>query len=121
MSSTPAGFESGKNVLMVAAIAIHKKTITISPASGDWNPKNAIDQKVLSINWIPKIASAILTCGLSKPRRHTRNNEMPINVYNVNQTGAKSQLGGVKKGLLSVTYQVWIDALVETAPIRAAR
>ena len=36
------------------------------------------------------------------------NREIPIKVNRVVQTGAKMKLGGLKDGLLSVTYQVLI-------------
>ena len=36
------------------------------------------------------------------------NNEIPINVKSVVQTGAKIKLGGLNDGLFNVTYQVLI-------------
>ena len=35
----------------------------------------------------------------------------------MSQTGANNQLGGVKNGLMSVTYQVETEAVVKAAPL----
>ena len=40
-------------------------------------------------------------------------NETPIKMYSVVHTGAKIQLGGLKKGLFRSTYQVEIELDVE--------
>jgi len=41
---------------------------------------------------------------------------MPIIMYRLVHTGAKSQLGGLKEGLLSVGYQVLTDWAVAQPP-----
>ena len=41
---------------------------------------------------------------------------MPISIYNSVQTGPNNQLGGEKKGLLSVTYQVGMAEKVKMLP-----
>lgn len=41
-------------------------------------------------------------------------------VYKVIQTGPNSQLGGVKKGLFNVAYQVGIDEAVKIEPMAPA-
>ena len=120
MSSSPAVFEIVENFMMVAKIASQSTRITMSPASGDCSPKKAPDHRALRINWTPKTLTAIFTRRFCKPARQTRNAATPIRVYNVSQTGPNNQLGGVKNGLLSVTYQVETETLVKTAPIKPA-
>ena len=48
---------------------------------------------------------AVCLIALSAPDLHTKNKAMPINAYNVVQTGAKIQLGGLNQGLLARAYQ----------------
>lgn len=49
-----------------------------------------------------------------------RYNHIPIKVYNVVQTGPKTQAGGLKNGLLSVVYQVGISGAVKIDPMAPA-
>ncbi len=49
--------------------------------------------------------------------RHTRNNEIPIVIYRVVHTGAKTQFGGLNDGLLIAAYHVGIFLLVNIDPI----
>ncbi len=42
---------------------------------------------------------------------------MPIKTYNVVQTGAKIQFGGLKKGLFNPAYQVGMAGVVASEPI----
>lgn len=42
---------------------------------------------------------------------------MPIKKYKIVQTGAKSQFGGLKGGLIKKAYQVGIFGVVKNAPI----
>ncbi len=46
--------------------------------------------------------------------------DIPIIVYNTVQTGANTQLGGLKKGLVRDAYHVGILGEVKIAPIRPA-
>ncbi len=50
-----AVFEISLNIRIVASMAIHKATITISPKRGDLSPKKAIDQSEFRINCKTKI------------------------------------------------------------------
>ncbi len=62
----------------------------------------------------------VLTSRLSRLLRHTRNRDTPIRINRVVQTGANNQLGGVKKGLFRVAYQVGIEGDVKTEPMKPA-
>jgi len=52
--------------------------------------------------------------------RQIRNAAMPIRVYRVVHAGAKTQLGGVKTGLLIFTYHSEIELRVNNAPTMPA-
>ena len=43
-----------------------------------------------------------------------------MRIKRVVQTGAKSQLGGLKEGLFKVAYQVGIEGVVKMEPINPA-
>lgn len=51
---------------------------------------------------------------------HTIYKDMPIKRYNKVQTGPNTQLGGLKKGLFKVKYQVETEETVKTDPIMPA-
>ena len=46
--------------------------------------------------------------------------DMPMSVYNVTQTGAKTQFGGAKDGFFKLLYHVGIDENVKNEPIKPA-
>lgn len=48
----------------------------------------------------------------------TRNKAIPIKIKRVVQTGEKIQLGGLKLGLLIPAYQVSIEGVVKSEPIK---
>lgn len=58
----------------------------------------------------------LLTSLFSSPLFHTKYADMPIRANRIVQTGAKSQLGGVKPGFLSVAYHVGIEGYVNSEP-----
>lgn len=120
MSNMLPSSETFRNLRIVTKIAIHSATITISPVCGDFNPKNAIDQKTFSNNCIPKVMSAGVAWMLSFRSRQTRNREMPMSMYSVIHTGENNQFGGVKEGLLSVAYHVGIASVVKMDPTKPA-
>jgi hypothetical protein len=45
---------------------------------------------------------------------------MPIRIYNIVQTGAKIQFGGLKNGLIKVEYHPWMDGKVKNEPMPPA-
>lgn len=53
------------------------------------------------------------------PRFQTKNTEIPIKIYKTVHAGPNSQFGGLKNGLLSVTYQVFIELEVARDPKNA--
>lgn len=96
--------------MIVASIRIQRATITIKPSNGDFRPKNIIDQRILKKSWIKKIFSPFLSFF------HTRNMAIPINKNKAVQTGANSQFGGLKDGLIKVGYQVLTAGAVKIEP-----
>jgi len=50
----------------------------------------------------------------------TKYNDIPIKVKSVVQTGKNNQFGGEKVGFWRLAYQVGIDGVVNTEPIRPA-
>ena len=101
-------------------IEIHNKIITTSPPEIDCIPKKTIDQSKLRISWTINRVKAGFTKALPVPSFHTRNNEIPIIMYNVVQTGANNQFGGLNSGLFNVAYQPGIASAVKTEPINPA-
>lgn len=103
-----ATLEIPKNLIIVSKIKIHKTIMTINPKNGDFNPKNATDQKILTNNWIMNIITALFIFFLSNSsavlakRDQIKNTAIPIRANKIVQTGAKTQLGGLKDGLLMV-------------------
>ena len=66
---------------------------------------------------MPNRIRAFLTVLLLMPSCQTRAAAIPIKVKRVVQTGAKSQFGGLKDGLLTVAYQVSMDEAVAIPPM----
>ena len=96
-------------------MATHRSTISTSPRKGDLSPKKAADQRILKINWIKKKIEAILNRGWSCFRQ-TMNRDIPMSINRLIQTGLNIQLGGVKKGLFNVLYQVGMAGVVKREP-----
>jgi hypothetical protein len=48
------------------------------------------------------------------------NKEIPIKIYKIVQTGPNNQLGGLKKGLFNVEYQLAMLEVVKKEPIKPA-
>jgi len=90
--------------------------ININPARGDLRPKKATDQNTLRVSWIANTIRALLDCEFLNPLRQTKNAATPMRAKSVIQTGAKTQLGGVKTGFLRVVYQVEIAGAVKIDP-----
>ena len=91
-----------------------------SPPAGDCIPKNTMDQIVFKNNCTMKIINADFIILFFSPSFQIINSEIPIIRYNTVHTGPNSQLGGFKAGLLSDTYQVGMESIVNTVPIRPA-
>ncbi len=94
--------------------------ITISPANGLSQPKNAIDQNVFAISCIAKIDIAGFMFLPLSPFVQMIYNAIPINVNRVVQTGPNTQLGGFSADFSMVLYQVGIFAEVNIEPIAPA-
>ena len=120
MSNTAADLESAKNSLIVQSIASHKNTTTTNPPQTDRQPKNAIDQRLLSVNCKRNILKALFTPGVLSPFRQTKNAAIPISVNKLTHTGAKTQFGGLKVGLLINVYHSIIERRVKNDPIMPA-
>jgi hypothetical protein len=84
----------------------------MKPSRGDFNPKKKIDQRMFSTSWTPKRINAVFAF-----LTQIRYNETPINKNNEVQTGAKTQLGGLKTGWFKVVYQVLTAGAVKKEPI----
>ena len=63
---------------------------------------------------------ALLTFGLFPTLFQMMNNETPIRVYRLIQTGLKSQLGGEKAGFFKVAYQIGMAGMVKKDPKKPA-
>jgi len=105
---------------MLIRIDSHKAKITTSPSAGDCSPKKEYDQKTLSPSWTQNITMDSLTSLLLGPVFHTRKSDTAIIRYSAVQTGAKSQLGGVRAGFRRLAYHVGMAGVVKKAPIAAA-
>jgi hypothetical protein len=116
-SSKPAAFDILKKYKIVSAIAIQSTAMSMSPARGDLRPKNSTDQARLKTNCAPKQPRTTLTLLSARPARHMRKSDIPMSKKSVIHTGENTQLGGVKAGFSSVTYQVGIDGLVKKEPM----
>ena len=102
--------------MMFASIAIQSIIITMKLPNNEWYVKKTIDQSKLSTSCTANIKIANLTSLLFKPSRHTRNNAIPINMYNVVHTGPNNQFGGAHEGLDSAEYHVGICDMVTIDP-----
>ena len=77
------------------------------------SPKKRMDHKAFKPNCIPKIIIADFTTFLSlKLLDQINPKAIPIIIYKTVQTGAKSQLGGLKNGLFTVRNQVFTEDCV---------
>ena len=73
------------------------------------NPKNKKDQSAFNANCIAnKIKAFLTTSFLDSIRFQTKPAATPIITYSKLQTGAKTQLGGLKLGFIKVGYHVVI-------------
>jgi len=115
-SNKPAVLDILWNFRIVSTIKTQRKTISIKPSKGDLNPKKRNDQTTFSISCKPNKDKEFLTCLFFNPLFQTKYKEIPIRVKSINQTGAKSQLGGVKLGFCNVVYHVWIEEEVKIEP-----
>ena len=81
--------------------------ISAKASKGFLRPKNNIDQRAFRASWMIKNFKAACTASLScSILFQTRPAAIPIIINKVDQTGAKTQLGGLKLGLIRVGYQV---------------
>lgn len=106
--------------MIVKIIEIHNKMIITSPPEIDCIPKKTIDQSKLRISCTMNKVKAGFTKALPVPSFHTINSEIPIIMYNVVQTGANIQLGGLNSGLFNVAYQPGIASAVNMEPTNPA-
>jgi hypothetical protein len=120
ISRIPAVIDTFMELNIVSSIATHKIMITTRPAIGDFSPKKATDQKTLRTSCIMNIVKANFTFGSLSPTLHTRNADIPISIYNIVQTGANNQFGGLNDGFSRVVYHVGMEALVNIEPIKPA-
>ena len=119
MRRKAAGLEERKKRIMEASIKIQRNTIPTKAKPGFLNPKKSIDQSMLRMSCTEKTIIAMrLTLGpivfLLFKKKY---NEMPIRVQSRDHAGAKSQLGGEKKGFSSKAYQVVIAGAVQIEPM----
>jgi hypothetical protein len=112
--------------MMVNNIEIHKTIISMKARLGDLNPKNSIDQKILSRSWKKKIFndnSISFDCCESFDSIcfcHILKRAIPININRSVQTGPKTKFGGERCGFVRVAYQVEILGVVNIEPISPA-
>lgn len=97
-------------------IKVHMTTMLISPSMGDLNPKKTGAHKKLTPSCARKNIPAIFIFFFFQPCLQIKKKEIPIKQYKSVQVGPKTQLGGAKKGLLRVTYQLGIAENVKIAP-----
>jgi len=91
--------------------------------NGDFKPKNKIDQNVFNNNCIAKKDNAnveLLLFDLLLYLFQIRYKDIPINRYNIVQTGPNTQLGGLNNGLFKVIYHVDTEEIVKKDPIMPA-
>jgi len=108
------------NWTIVSIIAPHSRIISISASKGFLRPKKRIDQSVLSASCRPNNPKTIPEFFGFAFLLQTRYNEMPISIYSKLHTGPNSQLGGLKKGLFKVRYQVETEEAVDIEPMKPA-
>lgn len=103
---------------MVTTILANNTRISANASGGDLRPKKSNDHRTFNASWVPNATNApILVLRLVSGKRvvalQTRNNDTPITIYSVVQTGPKIQSGGVSDGFSSVRYHVEIDSEVK--------
>jgi hypothetical protein len=86
---------------------VHNITISINASPGLSKLKNKKLQMKFKTIWTVKISRALLRF-VPFGEFQIINREIPIKAKSVVQTGAKIKLGGLKDGLISVTYHVLI-------------
>jgi len=106
--------------MIVSIIATHSRIISMKASNGFLRPKKRIDQSVLSASCKPNNLKAFLKFLGFAFVLQTRYNEIPIIIYSKVHTGPNSQLGGLKKGLFKVRYQVETEEAVDIDPIKPA-
>lgn len=91
---------------MVSKMTNHNNIISIKAKNGFFMPKNSNDHNAFSNNWKTNNQIAFFVMAFSLVCfDQTIPKEIPIMMYNIVQTGAKIQFGGLKKGLFNVGYQ----------------
>src|SRR5579872_327042 len=103
--------------MIVQMIASHRAIMSANAHAGLWRVKKMIDQTALRTSWSKNTPSALRTSLRFQPLFHTKNAAMPMSRYNVVQTGANIQAGGLRVGLARVAYQVGSEEVVKNAPI----
>jgi len=98
-------------------MASHKNVIPMSPKAGDLIPKKRKDHIAFKKSWTAKMVKAPSTAP-SFPSRlvQTIQPDTAINKYNIVQTGANIQFGGLKTGLANAGYQSIRDWATEKDP-----
>jgi len=114
INNNEAGQEMGANKIMVIKINIHNRIISMKANKGACKPKNNIDHKKFRNSCTPKIIRAHFKSLF--PEVQTRYKDIPIIKYKMVQTGPNTQLGGLKLGLVKVTYQEETDEAVNNDP-----
>jgi hypothetical protein len=102
---------------MVNKIKIQRIIISTNAAPGFCNPKNNIDQIILSKSWTKNIVIPVFTFFILKPFFHTRKKANPIKKKSNVQTGANTEDGGTQLGFTISAYQVGILGIVKIEPI----
>ena len=92
----------------------------ISPPLKDCIPKKTIDHIVFKKSCIMKTVNADFTTLFFRSSFQTMKSEIPIIRYSKVHTGPNSQLGGLNAGLFNAAYQVGMESIVNTVPIRPA-
>lgn len=92
------------------------KIISINDTAKRWNLKNKKLQQKFKKSCTAKTTKAFFLKSLLGACS-IRYSEIPINRYNTVQTGPNMALGGLKKGLTSVTYQLFTPEAVAMPPI----
>ena len=109
-----------KDMIIVAKISSHSIIITMTPPPFDFIPKKIIDQTALIVSCIQNKIKASKTLTSANPSCQIRKTEIPINTYNVVQTGPNAQFGSVYGGFFSVGYQFGIALYVNRLPMPPA-
>jgi hypothetical protein len=110
-----AGFENFQKSIIKSAIDIQSKAILINANNGICIPKNMTGHKKFKNSCRENKTNKEFFCFFNFFCK-IKNNETPIKKYSVIQTGAKIQLGGLKKSLCKATYQVVIEGIVKIVP-----